>query len=699
MWHIPDRLESLDARSPWLSGPPSRREVLSLHAFAAACCFWTLSVQPSLARAADAETAKPFPPGAVAVYDGGAITVTEVREAMRNPALLKSDPSLTRNDRVNLESLVQYLAIRKILLSEADHLNLDQRPEYRLDLKFLPEQVLTQMMLDELRAKAEELAPTDAEVRAHFEQNRADYLSVESIVGRRIVIDRAKHGEAAAGLRAKEALLAVRSGTSFTQAAQKYSDVPVPANPQPYPARTWTNENVILLVQAGDGRISDVLTTEQAYEIVEVSRLGVAEDFDLQRVLHYIREMMIQAHYYRWLEELRTKAEEDFPVQCGEEVDVSDLDPETLKSLIAVPTLPTTQPANAASADAGGEVTAADNADSAPPSEPTTQPALDYTALNESEPFEGTKKAAALLAAFEFATMTSGAPMPPPAEPDKPAIRCGRFILTRLEMQALMHYRGLPRDADCTETVRFLIDQLYGHPHYSGMELPIAQFVRRLGYDRRPEFAARLLLRIEEHRAEYAKRALIPFWRRTMSVDEDTLRDHYDREWTETVSPMLDYDILIVPAPFDPNETDYQHQQKLAQAYEAATRIIARAMSGASLEDIAAANPSFQFLPEQRRVVNDDSPLQDLVATLGPGDVAASPYEDFDGWCVIRVREYQPRQKTPYEMARRYVLDSFQQEYEDDFRSGFESAFLKRINFQFDARAAQALGIEQGELR
>ena len=85
----------------------------------------------------------------------------------------------------------------------------------------------------------------------------------------------------------------------------------------------------------------------------------------------------------------------------------------------------------------------------------------------------------------------------------------------------------------------------------------------------------------------------------------------------------------------------------------------------------------------QSRTVSEGSALAPLVAGLKAGEVAAEPYEDFGGYCVVRVSKYEPRRKMPYELARNYIIQDFRTEGLGDLRKDFESVLLNKHHFAF----------------
>ena len=85
----------------------------------------------------------------------------------------------------------------------------------------------------------------------------------------------------------------------------------------------------------------------------------------------------------------------------------------------------------------------------------------------------------------------------------------------------------------------------------------------------------------------------------------------------------------------------------------------------------------------QSRTVREGSALAPLVAGLKAGEVAAEPYEDFGGYCVLRVNKYEPRRKMPYELARNYIVEGFRTEAMDDLRKNFEAVLLNKHHFTY----------------
>ena len=97
---------------------------------------------------------------------------------------------------------------------------------------------------------------------------------------------------------------------------------------------------------------------------------------------------------------------------------------------------------------------------------------------------------------------------------------------------------------------------------------------------------------------------------------------------------------------------------------------------------------TLQWLPGQSRVVDESSALAPLVAGLEAGAVAAVPYEDFGGFCVLRVGKSELRRKMPYEIARNYIIHDLRNEAARDFHQHFETILLNRHHFFFGTGAA-----------
>ncbi len=273
----------------------------------------------------------------------------------------------------------------------------------------------------------------------------------------------------------------------------------------------------------------------------------------------------------------------------------------------------------------------------------------------------------------------------------QPAIlACGQFALSHADAVALAQARGLPAgdDARVAEMVR----------NEAGEQIQLGELARGMDYGKRPEFQLALRYELDKELGEKAKNLLMPQFLADMTFSEERLRESYDKNFTATVDAQLEYDALVVPLRVAPGATPEERQNAVSNATAMAEGLIKKAQEGASLESLLAADAGLQWLPRQSRVVNEGSALQSLVAGLKEGQVVSRPYEDFGGYCVLRVTHFEPRHKMPYEVARNYIAESFRNEAVTDLRRQFEAVLLKKHHFAFDPAPGGAAAPETNGL-
>jgi hypothetical protein len=137
-----------------------------------------------------------------------------------------------------------------------------------------------------------------------------------------------------------------------------------------------------------------------------------------------------------------------------------------------------------------------------------------------------------------------------------------------------------------------------------------------------------------------------------------------------------------------PNATAEAREPARTNALAKAQALIRRVQDGASFDALAGGEARAQLLSGQSRTIREGSALSLLVASLKTGEVAAQPCEDFGGYCVVRVNEYEGRRKMPYELARNYIIESLRTEGLGDLRKNFEPAPLNKYHFAFGPPAA-----------
>ena len=285
-------------------------------------------------------------------------------------------------------------------------------------------------------------------------------------------------------------------------------------------------------------------------------------------------------------------------------------------------------------------------------------------------------------AAFPFVNVQTN---PPPSNPNHQlstngVLRCGQFVLTEEDIGALAGERaslGMPNQ-ELLEMIK--------RDH--GQQIQLGEMARGMGLDKRPGFQQRLRYERDKRLSHLAMMALIPEYLATLQFEESRLADHYQDQWKGTVDARLDYDVLVVPLGVAADASPEERESARTNALAKAKQLIARFWEGTAFEQLAGGDASLQLTTGQSRLFQAGSMLEPLVAGLQPGQIALEPFEDFGGYCVIRVNKYEASHKTPYEMARPYILEHFRREVETDLRQNFEPFLLQQKHFKYKPEAA-----------
>jgi len=268
-------------------------------------------------------------------------------------------------------------------------------------------------------------------------------------------------------------------------------------------------------------------------------------------------------------------------------------------------------------------------------------------------------------------------------------LRCGQFELTRQDVRGLAAERGVPaiEDQKMVEVIR----------QESGIQIQDGELARRMGLDKRPEVQKAQRDALDKRLAEKAKRALLPELVAEMTFDEGRIRNSYESKFTATFEPLMQYDLLVVPLRVPAGASAEERQTVVSNTLAKAQELVKQATEGSSLKALAAADSSLQLMLEQSRTVREGSALYPLVAGLKEGEIAAEPYEDFGGYCVLRVNKYEPRRKMPYDLAKNYILEEFRTQALWELRHNFEPVLLNKYHFAFGAPPSGARGVPTPE--
>lgn len=255
-------------------------------------------------------------------------------------------------------------------------------------------------------------------------------------------------------------------------------------------------------------------------------------------------------------------------------------------------------------------------------------------------------------------------------------VKCGKFALTASDVKVICE-RHAVRSLDCSQ----LIGYANTRPNSN---IALGELARSRGIADRPQFKAKLQFALDSEKIRSARMWIIDQWLSEMKFSEAEIKDYYDRKWTATVDPMLDFDAILVPLKAG--------GANRAEAEQTARKIIEEAGRGEALESLVSRYEGVEYMAPSRRVVMEGSDIASLVNGLQPGQVVSQPYEDFGSLCVIRVLNLQRRQKMPYETAKIEIQDLLRREQEDKLRADFEKLLLEKNHFKFDSTSAEKMG-------
>lgn len=224
----------------------------------------------------------------------------------------------------------------------------------------------------------------------------------------------------------------------------------------------------------------------------------------------------------------------------------------------------------------------------------------------------------------------------------------------------------------------------------SGGSVELAGLARSMGADRRPGIRQAVGYAVDKYLAQSARNAMIPEVADAL-VDESRLQEHYDKQWSATIDPMMEYDAIVVRRSVAEGASPAEREEADARARIQAESLIHRLQTGESFEGIAQSSSELLVMSNQRRAVNEGSDLEKTVAAVPAGRVASRPYDDFGGYCVIRVNQYQPRLKTPYEMAKPYIREEIIWREKANISKALDEDLLSSRHFLYSRGSASSM--------
>jgi len=272
------------------------------------------------------------------------------------------------------------------------------------------------------------------------------------------------------------------------------------------------------------------------------------------------------------------------------------------------------------------------------------------------------------------------------------ALTCGTFTLTQADIAALgrLYKRTLP---SCS--------YIQNIPIYNAENLSLGQLARSKGYPASADGKAalesyRLKLR-DDTLAEIMRQRLLQEWLDSYTPGEADIKAYYDTEWTVMADPMLEYDALVVPVQAPPGATAAERDRARAAAKQKAQNLIEEISAGKSFSELRAADPALQAMYGETRAVREETPLYGAIAQVPDGGTLSEPYEDFGGFCVMKVRSKAPRQKLPLQLVRGAIIGELKFRYNRSLHNDVNETILQRFKFAIENAVLSRLGPAKGD--
>ncbi len=268
--------------------------------------------------------------GAQAKGRGSAVTEPFGIDDLRSVVAVLSEAERARviGDKAAFAQLVQREAARRSLIRAAQSAGLDSRPEIALLMQRNSEQVLVDSFV-QLKAGAALSAefPSDAQVKAFYENNPERFRLDERIPVWQIFLSAPKDGDPAAVTeiekQAKATAKALKSGTlTFAEAAAQNSDHEPSRLNGGFMGNLRISELIpeikAVAVEAKPGEISGPVRSAAGFHLIKRGERIEARTLPLERVAPQIRASMRQAAETRARQRVVTQAQQQFGVTLSE---------------------------------------------------------------------------------------------------------------------------------------------------------------------------------------------------------------------------------------------------------------------------------------------------------------------------------------------------------------------------------------------
>lgn len=617
-------------------------------------------------------------PGEVlATYDGGKVTIPDITDRLKDRFFRHTTglhfPKFTSpcqkepNGIECIEGSTQRVAALRIMLMMAREMGLEKKPDYIYMAKIARQKALADALMDAMREEAHSLVIPEDELHAAYEREKGAIIQThaKAIEAQRIVVSSEKH-KGKAAWRAAEALRLIKAGHPFEEIAKEFSDKPEAVNVQMYDLSFFesnaggTGNKVAGLLVVPEGQVSDVLTCDEGYELVKVVRIVTDPNFSQDMAMDIIRDSFREEESEKRINDLLEQSQKAYNMLEGD----------ALAKAKGKTVSPTTRPVK----DQGPKATQEDL------SRIVESLGADAKEEDVDKLITAQNQGTGLKDLQDLAERIKNK-QPLDADKEEAVFECGSFALTRQDLELLSNWRG----AEVTDlTAQYKTNDIWLRQLYLG------EWAKVLGYDKQSEVQHRVQWELAITLTREVRQRLMEQYRKESTFEEEKILKVYDDEFTATFSAKIEYDVLVVTAPYDGDQDRYTAAK--ARAEEQAKGLIARIKAGTtSFDSVAQAGQGLQYLQSQQRDLDESHPMFESASKAGPGEVLAQPYEDFGGFCVVRITSFQPRQKMPYDIAKTYIIEDFRNAAHGELDKNLESILLKKRNFVFDREVARKI--------
>ncbi|MGC8658749.1 MAG: peptidyl-prolyl cis-trans isomerase [Desulfomonilaceae bacterium] len=180
---------------------------------------------------------------------------------------------------------LDYIVNIYVLAAEAEKEGLDKSPEAQQLLAFTRNDLLARLLLDKMTKDVP--APTEAEAKKYFEENKAEFSTPESIKLHHILVENEKD--------AKDILAKLKKGEKFSDLASKVSICPSKSNGGDLgwmPKGSLVPEIEDLAFKMNKGQIEGPVKSKFGYHILYLEDKKPAEEPSFDQVKDYVIEQL-----------------------------------------------------------------------------------------------------------------------------------------------------------------------------------------------------------------------------------------------------------------------------------------------------------------------------------------------------------------------------------------------------------------------